>query len=97
MSFTKFQPAPWVTRLRAIIGGTGRGWLALGLTCLALALSGCSAARLGYGAAPELMYLWLDSYLDFDNAQARRVKTELKTMHRWHRSEEMPLLADLLQ
>ena len=97
MSFTKFQPAPWATRLRAIIGGTGRGWLALGLTCLALALSGCSAARLGYSAAPELMYLWLDSYLDFDNAQARRVKTELKTMHRWHRSEEMPLLADLLQ
>ncbi len=97
MSFTKFQPVPWATRLRAIIGGARRGWLALGLACLALALSGCSAARLGYGAAPELMYLWLDSYLDFDKAQARRVSAELKGLHRWHRNEELPLVADLLQ
>ena len=43
------------------------------------------------------MYLWLDSYLDFDKAQARRVSAELKALHRWHRSEELPLVADLLQ
>jgi hypothetical protein len=73
-------------------------WLIIiGATVLSLALGGCSAARLGYGAAPDLLYLWLDSYMDFDNAQARRVNAELKTLHRWHRSEEMPLVAELLQ
>jgi dihydrodipicolinate synthase/N-acetylneuraminate lyase len=72
-------------------------WFALGITCIAVVLGGCSAVRLGYSAAPDLMYLWLDSYLDFDNAQARRVNAELKVLHRWHRSEELPLIADLLQ
>ena len=97
MSFSYFPPVPWATRLSAIIGGARRVWFALGITCIALALGGCSAARLGYSAAPDLMYLWLDSYLDFDNAQARRVSAELKLLHRWHRSEELPLVADLLQ
>ena len=97
MSFSYFPPVPWATRLSAIIGGARRVWFALGISCIALALGGCSAARLGYSAAPDLMYLWLDSYLDFDNAQARRVSAELKLLHRWHRSEELPLVADLLQ
>jgi hypothetical protein len=97
MSFSYFPPVPWATRLSAIIGGARRVWFALGITCIALALGGSSAARLGYSAAPDLMYLWLDSYLDFDNAQARRVNAELKLLHRWHRSEELPLVADLLQ
>jgi hypothetical protein len=97
MSFSYFPPVPWATRLSAIIGGARRVWFALGITCFALALGGCSAARLGYNAAPDLMYLWIDSYLDFDNAQARRVNAELKVLHRWHRSEELPLVADLLQ
>jgi hypothetical protein len=97
MSFTFFQPVPGTACLSAIIGGVGKRFLMLGLLCLLLALGGCSAARLGYGAAPDLMSLWLDSYFDFDNAQARRVGAELKTLHRWHRSEEMPLVAELLQ
>lgn len=97
MSFSYFLSAPWATRLSAIIGRVRRVWFALGLTCFALGLGGCSVARLGYGAAPDLMYLWIDSYLDFDNAQARRVNAELKALHRWHRSEELPLVADLLQ
>ena len=97
MSFTFFQPVPGTACLSAIIGGGGRRFLTLVLLCLVLALGGCSAARLGYSAAPDLMYLWLDSYLDFDNAQARRVGAELKTLHRWHRGEELPLVAELLQ
>jgi len=97
MSLSYFSRVTWTIRISAIIGGVRRGWFALGVTCLALALGGCSAARLGYSAAPDLMYLWLDNYLDFDNAQARRVSAELKVLHRWHRSEELPLVAELLQ
>lgn len=79
-----------------IIGRSLRRWLALPVIVVALVLSGCSVARLGYNAAPDLLYLWLDDYLDFDNAQARRVIAELKVIHRWHRAEELPLVADLL-
>lgn len=97
MSFTQLQRASSQTPVSPIIGGAARRWLTLGALGMALALAGCSVARWGYNAAPELLYLWLDSYIDFDNTQARRVKAELKVLQRWHRSEELPLLADLLQ
>jgi hypothetical protein len=97
MSFQFLRPRPWAACFRTIIGRLRRVWFAFSVISLALALGGCSAVRLGYNAAPDLMYLWLDSYLDFDNPQARRINAELKGLHRWHRSEELPLLADLLQ
>ena len=97
MSFPFFRLRPWATGLSTIIGRVRRVWIAFSVIGLALALGGCSAVRLGYSAAPDLMYLWLDSYLDFDHPQARRINAELKVLHRWHRSEELPLVADLLQ
>lgn len=97
MSFTTFRHVAWATRLGPIIGRVKRPGFALCLCGLLLALAGCSAARFGYGAAPDLLYFWLDSYVDFDKAQARRVKADLQVLHRWHRSEELPLIAELLQ
>ena len=69
--------------------------------CLLLALlaglSACSAVRLSYNNAPELIYWWLDGFVDFDKTQTQRVRSDLAALARWHRKEELPLVADLLQ
>ena len=62
-----------------------------------VALSGCSAVRLGYTSAPGLGYWWMDGYADFDNSQGLRVKADLQALQDWHRKEELPLYADLLK
>lgn len=69
----------------------------IGAALLALALSGCSAIRLGYANLPELSYWWLDGYVDFDDSQAPQVRTALAKIHAWHRTEELPKLVTLLQ
>ena len=61
-----------------------------------MALVGCSSVRLAYNNADDLSYWWLDSYLDFGDAQAPQVRSELRALHRWHRHKELPLYADLL-
>jgi len=84
-------------RLGAIICALRRtlsGALFLGLV---LALGGCSAVRLSYNNAPELMYWWLDGFADFDKAQSQRVRKDLAALARWHRQQELPLVAELLQ
>lgn len=67
------------------------------LLCVIAGLSACSAVRLSYNNAPELMYWWLDGFVDFDKAQTQRVRSDLAALARWHRKEELPLVADLLQ
>ena len=81
--------------MRAIIGARGPRRLLMG--ALILVLGACSSIRLAYNNAPELAYFWLDRYVDFDKAQGKRVSAELEQLLRWHRSEELPLIADLLQ
>ena len=67
------------------------------LLALVAGLGACSAVRLSYNNAPELMYWWLDGFVDFDKAQAQRVRSDLAALARWHRKEELSLVADLLQ
>ena len=70
-----------------------RKWTSIiGLLCLALLLTGCSAVRLGYNNSPQLAYWWLDGYFDFDGRQSQTVRTELQTTLEWHRKQELPLL-----
>lgn len=61
-----------------------------------MGLAGCSAVKLGYSTLPEVAYWWLDGYLDFTDAQTPQVRGELARLHAWHRSEELPRLADML-
>jgi hypothetical protein len=63
---------------------------------LALALSGCSAIKLGYNNLPNLAYWWLDGYVDFSDDQAPRARQELASLHGWHRQQELPRLVELL-
>ena len=62
-----------------------------------LCLQGCSAVKLGYQQLPHLSYWWLDSAVSFNDAQSVQVKDALTQLHRWHKREELPVYADLLQ
>ncbi|MEI8031216.1 MAG: DUF6279 family lipoprotein [Comamonadaceae bacterium] len=76
--------------LRHIIG-------ALLSVLLTLSLMGCSAVKLGYNNAPELGYWWLDSYLDFNEAQSIKLRADLTALQSWHRQSELPLYVNTLE
>lgn len=69
----------------------------IGLLSLSMTLAGCSALKLGYAALPEVAYWWLDGYLGFEGAQSQRLREDLKRLHAWHRSAELPRVVALLQ
>jgi Family of unknown function (DUF6279) len=67
------------------------------LLAVALALSGCGMAiKIGYGQASPIAFRWLDSYVDFNDAQSLRVRTALDDWFAWHRRTQLPDYADLL-
>jgi len=61
-----------------------------------LALTACSAVRLGYNNAPQLAWWSADGYLDFNQAQTPAVKQALDTFFEWHRSTQLVDYAALL-
>lgn len=69
----------------------------IGLLSVAVALSACSAIKLGYNTLPQVGAWWLDTYLDFSDEQEQRVRDDLARLHQWHRRQELPKLAGLLQ
>lgn len=68
----------------------------IGLLALPLLLGGCSAIKIGYNAAPEVIYLWLNGYVELSDAQSPRVKDDLARLLLWHRAQELPRYAALL-
>ena len=66
------------------------------LLCLGL-LQACSAIKLGYNNAPELVYWWLDSYADLTGPQSLKARDDLARLQQWHRTTELPKIAELLQ
>ncbi len=69
----------------------------MGALLLLAVLAGCSAVRLAYNNLPELSYGWLDGYVDFDGTQTPLVRNRLAELLAWHRREELPKMAALLQ
>jgi hypothetical protein len=67
------------------------------LLVLLLLLAGCNAMQTGYNNAPSLLYWWLDGYVDFNPGQADPVRDSLVSLQAWHRREELPAYATLLQ
>ena len=69
----------------------------IGVLLLAAALGACSTVRLAYENLPGVSYWWLDAYFDFDGAQTPKVRDELAQLLAWHRQNELPKVATLLQ
>ena len=86
----------WVTRL----GAGSRRLIIAAVAALAglalVGLTGCSALRVGYSQAPDLIYWWLDRYVDFDGDQTPKVREALAQWFAWHRRTQLPEYADLL-
>ncbi len=76
--------------LRHIIG-------VLLVVLVTLGLSGCSAVKLSYNNAPELGYWWLDSYLDLNETQSLKLRSDLTALQIWHRQMELPHYVSTLE
>jgi hypothetical protein len=63
---------------------------------LLLVLQGCSAVKLAYNQADTVLYWRLDSYVDFSEEQAPRVREGLVQFQQWHRRTQLPAYAALL-
>lgn len=68
----------------------------LALTALLL-LQACSAIKLGYQQLPTLSFWWLDSTVSFSGNQTPAAKEAIDKLYQWHRREELPGYAALLQ
>jgi hypothetical protein len=72
-------------------------WVAIiGLLLGAGVLTGCSATRLAYNNAPDLLYWWSDGFFDWDQAQSLRLRNDLASLQQWHRRQELPGLVTTL-
>ena len=61
-----------------------------------LVLQGCSAIKLGYQQLPTLSYWWLDNTVSFSGNQTPAAKEAIDQLFQWHRREELPGYAALL-
>ena len=62
-----------------------------------LLLQGCSAIKLGYQQLPTLSYWWLDNSVAFSSSKTPAAKEAIDKLYQWHRREELPAYAALLQ
>ncbi|HWH82395.1 MAG TPA: DUF6279 family lipoprotein [Burkholderiaceae bacterium] len=53
-------------------------------------LTGCSALRLAYATGPDIVYWWLDGYIDFTSAQTPRARESIRSWFVWHRRTQVP-------
>ena len=75
--------------------GLGLKLLALGLLAC---LSACSFVVTGYNQAPSLLiFTWFNPYLDLSTEQDKQLRTDLQVLHQWHRQQQLPVYADVLQ
>lgn len=74
-----------------------RFWLTLALVATLFTLGACSTARLAYNQAPNLLYWWLDGYMDFNGMQSDQARQDIDAFLAWHRSTELPIYALQLQ
>lgn len=49
--------------------------------------------RMGYNQGPQLVWWWLDSYVDFSSEQAPHAKEAIHQWFNWHRTTQLPKYA----
>ncbi len=67
------------------------------LVIAAATLTACTATRLAYNQAHNATYWWLDSHVNFNNGQSTPVRGDINAFFQWHRTNELPVYAGLLQ
>jgi hypothetical protein len=69
--------------------------LALGLLA---SLSACSFVVTGYNQAPSLLiFTWFNPHLDLNSEKDKQLRADLQALHQWHRQQQLPVYADVLQ
>lgn len=53
-------------------------------------LSSCSMLRMGYDQGPQLLWWWLDGYVNFSKEQTPQVKDAIRQWFDWHRATQLP-------
>ena len=61
------------------------------------ALSGCSTIQLVYNQSDDLLYWWMDAYVDFQDNQKQFTRESLTNVQRWHRQQQLPEYVALLK
>nr|WP_197329575.1 DUF6279 family lipoprotein [Ralstonia syzygii] len=77
---------PWTARLAR--------WLVLAAL---VGLAACSTVKLGYQQGDRLVYWWVDRYFDIQDAQADAARGAIARFFAWHRREQLPRIAELLE
>ncbi len=67
---SSFGLQPMITTWNALRMSLARGVL----ICLLLLLGSCSMLRLGYDQGPQLVWWWLDGYVNFSSEQTPHAK-----------------------
>ena len=61
-------------------------------------LNACSLVVTGYNQAPSLLiFTWVNPHLDLTSEQDKQLRTDLQVLHLWHRQQQLPIYADVLQ
>ena len=60
------------------------------IIALLFLLSSCSMLRLGYDQGPQLVWWWLDGYVNFSNEQTPHAKEAIRKWFTWHRTTQLP-------
>ena len=60
-------------------------------------LASCGTIKIAYNHGATAGYWWLDSYVDFSQAQSQQLRADLARLQIWHRTTELPRYIDLLQ
>jgi hypothetical protein len=69
-------------------------WLALPVL---LAMSGCSTIKVVYNNSDDLIYWWVDGYVDLQDGQKQFTRDALHELQRWHRQQQLPEYVALLK
>lgn len=71
-------------------------WVRLVLFCGLMFLAGCSSTGFVYNRLDFLLPWYLDDYVDLDREQSRQLDALLEPFLDWHRQQEMPRYASLV-
>jgi hypothetical protein len=79
-------PFPRRDRLRRLI-----------LATAVVALTACSAMKLGYQQGDRLAYWWIDNYVDVSASQEPPTRDAIARFFAWHRKDQLPEITGLLR